>query len=114
MGISNFIDGNLFDNVGNLLEEELLGNDTIPTLKENLRPAGPFESLGSDKIQGNLEVEHSFGADFGDFQVGIYFGRDALKFTLRLQRCDKVTQIVVLQCPLLNPAVWRNRHPGAP
>ena len=68
MGISNFIDSNLFDNVGNLLEEDLLGNDTIPTLKENLRPAGPFESLGSDNIQGNLEVEHSFGVDFGDFQ----------------------------------------------
>ena len=66
MGISNFIDSNLLDNVGNLLEEQLLNNaDTRSTLTENLSPAEPFEP----NFQGTFEgQQHSLGVDYRGFQ----------------------------------------------
>ena len=67
--ISNLIDNNLLDNVGDLLEEELLNNaDTRPTLRENIGPAVPFESLGNFH-QGTFEgQQYHLGVDYSGLQ----------------------------------------------
>ena len=62
--ISNLIDNNLLDNVGDLLEEELLSNnaDMRTTLGEKIEPAEPFESLGNFEatFEGRIGLDQGF------------------------------------------------------
>lgn len=66
--ISNLIDNHLLDNVGDLLEAELLNNaDTRSTLRENIDPSEPFESLGN--FQGTFEgQQYNLGVDYRGLQ----------------------------------------------
>ena len=88
-------------------------------MKENLRPAGPFESLGSDNIQGNLEVEHSFGADFGDFQnIGLdpRFPEMSLEGSSQLQNFDSIenSRHKISASPNVGPIQQSSQRPGSP